>query len=80
MLTMNCDVHPLLKLFHKPDPKLPPDQQDKRAVVPMERVHWDSWLNGSTDDAFGLIHLPAFQLFEHAAADPARRIDLPVAA
>jgi len=37
MLTQNCDAHPLLNRFHKPDPKLPADKQDKRSVVPIER-------------------------------------------
>jgi len=79
MLTMNCDAHPLLKLFHKPDPKLPPDQQDKRSVVSIERVDWDMWLNGSIDDALSLIQLPALHLFAHGAADPTKQVDLPVA-
>jgi hypothetical protein len=33
MLTINCDAHPLLSRFHKPDPMRPPDKQDKRSVV-----------------------------------------------
>lgn len=36
MLTQNCDGHPLLSRFHKPDHDLPPEQQDKRTVVPIE--------------------------------------------
>lgn len=36
MLTMNSDSHPMLRRLHKPDPKLPADQQDKRAVVHIE--------------------------------------------
>lgn len=31
MLTINADHHPLMSRMHKPDPKLPPDQQDKRS-------------------------------------------------
>lgn len=80
MLTQNCDAHPLLKLFHKPDPKLPGDKQDKRAVVPIERVDWDMWLNGSIDDAMSLIQLPSLHLFAHGAADPSKQIDLPILA
>jgi putative SOS response-associated peptidase YedK len=30
MLTLNADSHPLMRRMHKPDPKLGPDQQDKR--------------------------------------------------
>ncbi|RYG85495.1 MAG: hypothetical protein EON58_22930, partial [Alphaproteobacteria bacterium] len=70
MITQNCDAHPLLRRMHKPDPKLPADQQDKRAVVPLEPGLWDEWLNGSIEQAEGLIKLPPEHLF---AAGPAAR-------
>ncbi|MDO9404891.1 MAG: SOS response-associated peptidase family protein [Polaromonas sp.] len=70
MITQNCDAHPLLRRMHKPDPKLAADQQDKRAVVPLERDQWDQWLNGSNEQADKLIQLPAEHLF---AAGPAAR-------
>lgn len=76
MLTQNCDAHPLLNVFHKPDPALPADKQDKRSVVPIEREHWDQWLNGSIEDASALIQLPAPELFRHGAADPVKHVDL----
>jgi hypothetical protein len=43
MITQNCDGHPLLALMHKPEVDkdgrvLPVNQQDKRAVVPLERA------------------------------------------
>jgi hypothetical protein len=78
MITQNCDGHPLLGLMHKPDPKLSPDKQDKRAMVPLERGHWDQWLNGSIEQAEALINVPDMSLFKHAAADPAKQIDLPI--
>ena len=83
MLTMNCDAHPLLKLMHKPEKDqdgnvLPPDQQDKRTVVPIERADWDLWLNGSHDDALSLIQLPPLHRFDHGAADPTKQVDLPI--
>ena len=77
MLTQNCDAHPLLKLMHKPDPALPPDQQDKRAVVPIERADWDRWLKGTMDEAVPLLKLPGEDLFRHGAADPEKHVDLP---
>jgi putative SOS response-associated peptidase YedK len=77
MLTQNCDAHPLLNLFHKPDPALPADKQDKRSVVAIERDHWDQWLNGSTDDAAALIQLSPRELFSHGAADSAKQVALP---
>jgi putative SOS response-associated peptidase YedK len=76
MLTQNCDAHPFLNLFHKPDPALPPDAQDKRSVVPIEREHWDRWLNGSVDEALSLVRLPPEDLFQHGAADPAKQVAL----
>jgi hypothetical protein len=36
MLTINADVHPLMRRMHKPDPKVGPEQQDKRSVIPIE--------------------------------------------
>lgn len=79
MLTMNCDPHPLLKLFHKPDPKLATDAQDKRTVVALEPGDWDRWLNGTVDDAQSLIRLPSLHVFAHGAADPTKQVDLTIA-
>jgi putative SOS response-associated peptidase YedK len=76
MLTQNCDQHPLLNRFHKPDPSLPADKQDKRAVVPIEREHWDEWLHGSIEQAAALIRLPSEELFRHGPADPAKQAAL----
>jgi putative SOS response-associated peptidase YedK len=78
MITQNCDQHGLLRRMHKPDPKLGPDQQDKRAVVPIEHEHWDQWLNGSMADAQGRIKLPDTELFEHGPADPTNQATLPL--
>jgi hypothetical protein len=69
MLTQNCDSHPLLALMHKPDPSLPPDQQDKRSVIAIERADWDRWLRGSIEDALSLVKLPDADLFRHGPAD-----------
>lgn len=70
MLTQNCDTHPLLNRFHKPDAALPPDRQDKRAPVPIEPAHWKQWLHGNVEDALALVRLPAADLFVHGPADP----------
>jgi putative SOS response-associated peptidase YedK len=78
MLTINCDAHPLLKLMHKPDPKLPPDGQDKRTVVPIERKDWNAWLAGTKEEAAALIKLPSIDLFRHSPADPAVQMQLPM--
>lgn len=76
MITQNCDGHPLLGLMHKPDPKLPADKQDKRAVVSLERQNWDQWLNGNIEQASDLIQVPPVELFNHGAADPSKQVSL----
>ena len=68
MITQNCDGHPLLGLMHKPDPKLPADKQDKRAVVPIEQKDWDLWLQGATREAEELIQVPPVELFRAGPA------------
>ncbi|BDT66479.1 hypothetical protein os1_06420 [Comamonadaceae bacterium OS-1] len=80
MLTQNCDVHPLLKLMHKPelDPKskLPLAEQDKRTVVPIEQGDWDAWLHGTVEHARALIQVPALALFAHGPEDLENRVGL----
>ena len=71
MITMNADEHPLFRLMHRPE-------KEKRTVVPLDRVDWDMWLNGSIDDAMSLIQLPSLHLFKHGAADPSKQVELPV--
>lgn len=60
--------------MHKPtlDPltKQPLEEQDKRAVVPIEREHWDAWLHGTVEQARALIQLPELELFAHGPEDP----------
>lgn len=55
MATVNCDGHELLSRLHKPDPRRPPDAQDKRAVVAIEPAHWTTWLHGSQAQARALL-------------------------
>ena len=61
MLTINANAHPLMSRMHKPevDPAtkmpLPPEKQDKRSLVLIEREHVDRWLQGTLDDAKGLL-------------------------
>ena len=64
MLTLNADACPLMRRMHKPDPKLPPDQQDKRSVVPIELGDVDRWLHGTIDEAQALIELARTDLYE----------------
>jgi putative SOS response-associated peptidase YedK len=69
LLTMNCDAHPLLNRLHKPDPKLPPGQQDKRSTIAIESGHWDTWLQGSLAQAQALIQLPPEACFDRSDAE-----------
>ena len=78
MVTQNCDEHPLLRLFHRPDPKRPPDKQDKRTVVPLEKGDWDAWLHGTVEQAEALIRLPPVELFVHGPQDPTKQVQLPL--
>lgn len=71
MLTINADAHPLMSRMHKPDPKLGPDQQDKRSVVVIERSHWDRWLAGTKAQAVDLLELSAETVFEHGPEEAA---------
>lgn len=64
MLTLNADAHPLMKRMHKPDPKVGPDQQDKRSVIPIERGDVDQWLAGTVQDAKGLLRLAPVEAFD----------------
>lgn len=64
MLTINADHHPLMSRMHRPDPKLPPDQQDKRSVVAIESADVDTWLRGPLDEATELVRVPSADLFE----------------
>ena len=66
MLTLNADEHPLMSRMHKPDPKLPDDQQDKRSVVPVGFEDVDTWLHGTVEEAAKLVRLAAAELFEAA--------------
>ena len=72
MLTQNCDGHPILELMHRPDPKLPPDRQDKRTVVPIWEQDQDAWLHGTVAQARSLIRVPAPDTLAHGPADPER--------
>jgi hypothetical protein len=64
MLTSNADTHPLMSRMHKPDPKLRPDQQDKRSVVTIELADVDGWLFGTAEVARSLVRVPPVEMFE----------------
>lgn len=66
MLTINADDHPLMSRMHKPDPKLGPDEQDKRSVVSTEQADVDQWLFGTAQDAAALVRAPSMEVLHGA--------------
>ena len=64
LLTLNADNHALMRHMHKPDPKLPPDAQDKRSVIPIELADVDRWLHGTLEDAKDLLRLAPVEVFK----------------
>lgn len=64
MLTINADSHPLMSRMHKPDSKLPTDQQDKRSVIPIEMQDVDQWLSGTIGEAQKLLKLAPVEIFD----------------
>jgi putative SOS response-associated peptidase YedK len=74
MLTLNADHHPLMNRMHRPDPKRPPEMQDKRSVVPIELGDVDSWLFGTVEQAQLLVKVPPVELLDAGPAEsPAPR-------
>lgn len=69
MLTINADMHPLMRRMHKSDPKFSPDEQDKRSVIPIELDDVGHWLHGTLADASRLLKLAPAELFEAAPVD-----------
>jgi putative SOS response-associated peptidase YedK len=68
MLTINADAHPLMSRMHKPDPKLGPDQQDKRSLVLLEAEDVDAWLHAPVEQAVKLVRLMPADVFNAAPA------------
>ncbi len=63
LLTINADAHPLMRRMHRPDPKRPADQQDKRSVVPIEAEDVDTWLQAPLSEAVQLVRLAPAEAF-----------------
>lgn len=72
MLTINADGHPLMGRMHRPDPKRPPDIQDKRSVVPIQLEDVDTWLTAPVDVASQLVRLAPVEAFDAAPAGAAQ--------
>ena len=68
MITLNCDEHPMLARLHKPDPKLPDDAQDKRAVAHIDPQDWQQWFQGTEEEARALVKAQPCEVFDQADA------------
>lgn len=51
MLTLNADDHGLMKHMHRPDPKRPPEMQDKRMVVILPEGLYEAWLDAPASES-----------------------------
>jgi putative SOS response-associated peptidase YedK len=58
LLTINADDHPIMSRMHKPDPKLPADQQDKRSVIALNIADTERWLQGTHQSIRPLLKPP----------------------
>jgi putative SOS response-associated peptidase YedK len=75
LLTINADGHPLMGRMHRPDPKRPPEMQDKRSVVPIEPSDVDTWLHAPLAEAAPLVRLASAGLYRGGpAAAPERDV------
>lgn len=68
MLTINADSHPIMSRMHKPDPKLPPEHQDKRSVIAIEMKDAHSWLFGTQEEATNLLAAPTLDALDASPA------------
>lgn len=51
MLPLNADDHDLMKHMHRPDPKRPPEMQDKRMVVILPDGLYEAWLDAPAPES-----------------------------
>lgn len=66
MLTINADAHPIMSRVHKPDPRLGPDEQDKRSVIALEHEDIALWLGSQPGQSVGpLLRPPSVQALSY---------------
>ena len=57
-----------MRRMHKPDPKRPPEAQDKRSVIPVAPEHLDLWLHAPPAQAQAQLQLAPVEAFDAAPA------------
>ncbi|MDM0090329.1 MULTISPECIES: SOS response-associated peptidase family protein [unclassified Variovorax] len=73
MLMVNADADPLMSRMHKPDPKVAPDKQDKRSPIPLDPSDFDQWLEGTVEQARGLMRLGPTEVFDAEPQEPEQK-------
>ena len=74
MLTLNADAHPLFNQLHRPDPKRPPELQDKRMVAILPRGLYAAWLDAPAGQSMDFMRMfPADRLQAEARPAPGSR-------
>lgn len=63
MLTLNADDHPVFKHMHRPDPRRPPDMQDKRMLVFIPDGLYEAWLDAPAANSAEFIRQYPAELF-----------------
>jgi hypothetical protein len=58
-----------MRRMHKPDPKLPPDRQDKRSLVAIELEDVDQWLYAPIEEAVELVRLTPEEMMDAGPAE-----------
>lgn len=67
MLTVNADEHPLFMHMHRPDPKRPPDMQDKRMVVVLPEAQYGEWLDAPAERSMEFMNRRPAEFFTMTA-------------
>ena len=74
MLTLNADDHDLMKYMHRPDPKRPPEMQDKRMVAILPEGLYEAWLDAPAAESLDFLRqYPADQLTATPEPPPPKR-------
>lgn len=63
-LTITAYAHALMCGLHLHDPKLAADKQDKRSVIPLDPGDFDQWLEGTVEQARGLMRLAPTEMYD----------------
>lgn len=78
MLTLNADDHDLMKHMHRPDPKRPPEMQDKRMVVILPEGLYEAWLDAPAANSSDFMRqYPAARLVATPEPSPPKKGETP---